>query len=56
MENKREIVIVIESLGAGYEEKSKDYGDEGANTLGHIFEATMVFIRFLVFKRWVFVI
>ncbi len=40
MENKRVFVIVIDSLGAGYEEKSKDYGDEGANTLGHIFEAT----------------
>ncbi len=37
---KRVFVVVIDSLGVGYEEKSKDYGDEGANTLGHIFKAT----------------
>ena len=37
---KRTFVVVIDSLGVGYEEKSKDYGDEGANTLAHIFEAT----------------
>lgn len=40
MINKRTFVIVIDSLGVGYEETSKSYGDEGANTLGHIFEAT----------------
>ena len=37
---KRAFVVVIDSLGVGYEEKSKDYGDEGANTLSHIFSAT----------------
>ena len=37
---KRTFVVVIDSLGVGYEEKSKDYGDEGANTLAHIFDAT----------------
>ena len=37
---KRVFVVVIDSLGVGYEEKSKDYGDEGANTLSHIFMAT----------------
>ena len=37
---KRTFVVVIDSLGVGYEEKSKDYGDDGANTLAHIFEAT----------------
>ena len=37
---KRAFVVVIDSLGVGYEEKSKDYGDEGANTLSHIFMAT----------------
>ena len=37
---KRTFVVVIDSLGVGYEEKSKDYGDEGANTLAHIFEVT----------------
>ena len=36
---KRTFVVVIDSLGVGYEEKSKDYGDKGANTLAHIFEA-----------------
>ena len=40
MKNKRTFVIVIDSLGVGYEETSKNYGDEGANTLSHIFEAT----------------
>ena len=38
--NRRAFVVVIDSLGVGYEEFSKDYGDEGANTLKHIFEAT----------------
>ena len=37
---KRAFVVVIDSLGVGYEEKSKDYGDEGADTLSHIFMAT----------------
>ena len=40
MKNKRVFVIVIDSLGVGYEEHSKEYGDEGANTLAHIFKAT----------------
>ena len=40
MENKRVFVIVIDSLGAGWEENSHLYGDEGANTISHIFEAT----------------
>lgn len=40
MENKRIFVIVIDSLGVGYDSTSKDYGDEGADTLRHIFEAT----------------
>ena len=40
MKNKRTFVVVVDSLGVGYEETSKNYGDEGANTLGHIFEAT----------------
>lgn len=40
MKKKRTFVVVIDSLGVGYEETSKNYGDEGANTLGHIFEAT----------------
>jgi len=37
---KRTFVVVVDSLGVGYEPKSKDYGDEGANTLKHIFSAT----------------
>ncbi|MBQ3295108.1 MAG: phosphopentomutase [Erysipelotrichaceae bacterium] len=40
MENKRVFVVVIDSLGAGWEENSHLYGDEGANTISHIFEAT----------------
>ena len=40
MKKKRVFVVVIDSLGVGYEEHSKEYGDEGANTLKHIFEAT----------------
>lgn len=40
MKNKRTFIVVVDSLGVGYEETSKNYGDEGANTLGHIFEAT----------------
>ena len=40
MKNKRTFVVVIDSLGVGYEETSKDYGDEGANTLSHIFSFT----------------
>lgn len=40
MKNKRVFLIVIDSLGVGSEESSSNYGDEGANTLKHIFEAT----------------
>lgn len=40
MINKRVFVVVIDSLGVGYENHSKEYGDEGANTLSHIFSAT----------------
>ena len=37
MNKKRVFVVVIDSLGVGYDEHSKEYGDEGANTLKHIF-------------------
>jgi len=40
MENKRAFVVVIDSLGVGTEIHSKEYGDDGANTLEHIFSAT----------------
>ncbi len=40
MENRRVFVVVVDSLGVGYEEKSHEYGDEGSNTLEHIFSAT----------------
>ncbi|MBR0461377.1 MAG: phosphopentomutase [Erysipelotrichaceae bacterium] len=40
MVNKRVFVVVVDSLGVGYDEFAADYGDEGANTLGHMFEAT----------------
>ena len=39
MKNRRVFVVVIDSLGVGYEDHSKEYGDEGANTLSHIFSA-----------------
>ena len=38
--NKRTFVIVVDSLGAGSDDKSYLYGDDGANTLKHIFKAT----------------
>ena len=40
MINKRTFVIVIDSLGCGSDSESHIYGDKGANTLSHIFEAT----------------
>lgn len=40
MSKKRVFLIVIDSLGCGYDETSKNYGDEGANTLSHIFSST----------------
>ena len=39
MKNKRAFVVVIDSLGVGSEQHSVEYGDDGANTLGHIFSA-----------------
>ncbi|NLB48982.1 MAG: phosphopentomutase [Erysipelotrichia bacterium] len=35
---KRIFIIVADSMGAGYMEDAKDYGDEGANTLLHLSE------------------
>lgn len=40
MKKGRAFVVVIDSLGVGYDEFAKNYGDEGANTLKHMFEAT----------------
>lgn len=37
---ERATIIVLDSLGVGYTPDSKDYGDMGANTLGHIAAAT----------------
>ena len=39
MANKRAFVVVIDSLGVGSEAHSCEYGDDGANTLKHMFEA-----------------
>ena len=39
MKKKRVFVVVIDSLGVGSESHSKEYGDDGANTLSHIFSA-----------------
>ena len=40
MKKKRIFVVVIDSLGVGSEEHSYEYGDDGANTLSHMFAAT----------------
>lgn len=40
-EYKRIFLIVLDSFGAGAMEDSKDYGDENADTMGHIAEAVM---------------
>lgn len=40
MINRRTFVVVIDSLGVGSEEFSHLYGDEGSNTLSHMFQAT----------------
>ena len=37
---KRIFTIVLDSLGIGEMADSKDYGDAGVNTLGHIAEYT----------------
>ena len=41
---KRIFVIVIDSLGIGAMPDAADYGDEGADTLGHISEAADTFV------------
>ena len=33
---KRVFVIVVDSFGAGNGKDAKDYGDQGADTMGHI--------------------
>ncbi len=35
----RALLIVLDSVGLGHAPDAANYGDEGANTLGHIFEA-----------------
>ena len=39
MKFKRVFLIVCDSVGCGTAPKSKDYGDDGANTIGHIAES-----------------
>ena len=36
---KRAVVIVLDGCGAGWQHDAAQYGDEGANTLGHVIEA-----------------
>ena len=38
MKNKKVILIVLDSVGCGNAPDARQYGDEGANTLGHIAE------------------
>lgn len=40
MKFKRIFAIVMDSVGCGYDPTSRNYGDEGANTIKHISEAT----------------
>ncbi|MGC1481480.1 MAG: phosphopentomutase, partial [Chthoniobacterales bacterium] len=35
---KRALLLVLDSVGCGHAPDARDYGDEGANTLGHILE------------------
>ena len=35
---KRVVVVVLDGAGAGWQHDAKKYGDEGANTLGHVIE------------------
>jgi len=35
---KRAVVIVLDGCGAGWQHDAAQYGDEGANTLGHVIE------------------
>ena len=35
----RAIVIVLDSFGVGEAPDASEYGDKGANTLGHIYES-----------------
>jgi len=44
MKFKRVILMVLDSLGTGEASDAFEYGDEGANTLGHIVDATNLFI------------
>lgn len=42
LENKffdRVFLIIIDSLGVGYDDKAKDFNDEGTNTLSHIIDS-----------------
>ena len=36
---KRVAIIVLDGLGAGWQEDAAKYGDKGADTFGHVFEA-----------------
>ena len=40
MSGVRALVLVLDSVGIGHAPDAAGYGDEGANTLGHIFEQT----------------
>ena len=34
---KRVVLVVLDGVGAGWQHDAKRYGDEGADTLGHVF-------------------
>ena len=44
MKFKRVFLLVLDSLGVGEAIDASDYGDKGANTLGHIVDKTDLFI------------
>ena len=43
MKFKRVFLIILDSLGVGEAEDAANYGDAGANTLGHIKEKSDLF-------------
>lgn len=48
---KRVFVIVVDSFGAGNGKDAKDYGDQGADTMGHIADSVDIG-RFLIYSAW----
>ena len=52
MKFKRIFLLVLDSLGVGETTDAANYGDVGANTLGHIFENSDLFVPNLKKIGW----